>query len=327
MFLFFKLKQPIENNRFPDKIYNPITLDELQSKTQVDFKSHVFDFLFEKLNVSYPVTLINAHDVNYTVEVLKLISTIKPRILKVYIGWRIVQHFLSYSTENFSLVKFKFNQVTKGVTSLEPRNTTCVDFTNANINMGLSRLYSEKFFTVKEKNDAAKIIDFVQEAYSEIISENAWLDSQTKKDSLNKLNKITKNVAFPDWLLHNNELDKFYSLKEQKTLENLLQYKNYLVSLVGFTNLQMKSSIENFAKPNDFTKKWPFPPAEVNAGLKLFLKSTFWVFNLEPYFFVFVAYEPTQNSITIPAGILKLPFFHSERPAALNYGGIGGGQF
>lgn len=197
---------------------------------------------------------------------LKLIPTIKPRTLKIYIGWRIIQRFLSFSTENFRLVKFKFDQVTRGVKSLGPRNTTCVDFTNANINMGLSRLYSEKFFTVKEKNDAAKIIDFVQEANSEIISENAWLDSQTKKASLNKLKKIIKNVAFPNWLLNNTELDEFYSLKETKTLDRLLKNKNYLVSLVDFTNLQMKSSIENFAKPNDFTKKWPFPPAEVNAG-------------------------------------------------------------
>lgn len=243
------------------------------------------------MNVSYPVTLINAHDVNYTVEVLKLISTIKPRILKIYIGWRIIQQFLPYSTENFRLAKFKFNQVTKGVTSLEPRNTTCVAFTNANIPMGLSRLYIEKFFTEKEKNDAAKLIDFVQEAYSEIISENTWLDSQTKNASLNKLNKITKNVAFPNWLLDNTELDDFYSLKKPETLENLVQKENFLKSLVDFTNLQMKSAIENFAKPNEFTKQWPFPPAEVNAckcGVSMCCVCKHFLFiKFKPYFLYF----------------------------------------
>lgn len=284
-------------------IYNPIPFEQLQSKTQFDFKAKIFDSLFSKLNVSYPVKLINAHDVNYTIQALKLIATTEPRILKIYFGWRVIHHFLPYSTENFRSIQFEFNRVTKGVTSLEPRNVTCVKFTNENINMGLSRLYAEKFFTVKEKTDAAKIIDFVQKAYFEIISKNTWLDSKTKKASLNKLEKMTKNVAYPNWLLDNAELDEFYSLKEPKKLEKLMQNANYLQSLVDFTNLQMKSAIENFGKPNDFTKKWPFPPAEVNA-----------------------AYEPTQNSITIPAGILKLPFFDSGRPAALNFGGIGAGN-
>ena len=35
------------------------------------------------------------------------------------------------------------------------------------------------------------------------------------------------------------------------------------------------------------------------------------------------AYMPTQNSITIPVGILRPPFFHAGRPNYLNYGAIG----
>jgi predicted metalloendopeptidase len=35
------------------------------------------------------------------------------------------------------------------------------------------------------------------------------------------------------------------------------------------------------------------------------------------------AYQPDQNSITIPAGILQLVFFNESRPDYLNYGSIG----
>lgn len=35
------------------------------------------------------------------------------------------------------------------------------------------------------------------------------------------------------------------------------------------------------------------------------------------------AYEPTQNSITIPVGILTGAFFKADRPVMMNYGGIG----
>ncbi|CAG2122583.1 unnamed protein product, partial [Medioppia subpectinata] len=121
-----------------------------------------------------------------------------------------------------------------------------------------------------------------------------WLDESTKNKSLNKLNAIKQNIGFPDWLLNNEELDNYYNLKQKvdpkKSFEGLLYIQNILV-LREFKSIREAVNL---------TLSWPMPPAIVNA-----------------------AYEPTQNSITIPAGILKLPFFDSQRPAYLNYGAIG----
>jgi putative endopeptidase len=59
--------------------------------------------------------------------------------------------------------------------------------------------------------------------------------------------------------------------------------------------------IKRVGKPTDRTE-WGMTPQTVNAG-----------------------YNPLENDITFPAGILQPPFFDPNADDAVNYGGIGGG--
>src|SRR5699024_8755691 len=106
----------------------------------------------------------------------------------------------------------------------------------------------------------------IQDSFRGLIQKNEWLDPETKKASLSKLNHVTKNVAYPAWLLKNEELDEFYYLQDKAVVQNLLSEKNYLLTLVQFAGLQLKRSIVNFRKPINIDKNWPMPPAIINAA-------------------------------------------------------------
>jgi predicted metalloendopeptidase len=56
------------------------------------------------------------------------------------------------------------------------------------------------------------MIKDLKESFSALVGESDWLDNITKHKSLDKLNAIIENVGYPDWMLDNNELDKYYNL-------------------------------------------------------------------------------------------------------------------
>ena len=44
------------------------------------------------------------------------------------------------------------------------------------------------------------------------LRDNEWLDEMTRRKAIEKLNAISENVAYPEWMLNNDELDAFYNL-------------------------------------------------------------------------------------------------------------------
>ena len=72
------------------------------------------------------------------------------------------------------------------------------------------------------------MIDRIQEAFAHQFSGNTWLDEQTKAKSLAKLNAVHKNVAYPEWMLNNTELDRLNGLEDEKLQAELLQEDNFM---------------------------------------------------------------------------------------------------
>src|SRR5699024_10289736 len=95
----------------------------------------------------------------------------------------------------------------------------------------------------KEKQEAIELANSIQNSLRDLIQQTEWLDSETKNASLTKLNHVAKNIAYPEWILNNSELDQFYSLQYPNVLPDLLSQKNYLLALAKFADLQLRQSI------------------------------------------------------------------------------------
>ena len=74
------------------------------------------------------------------------------------------------------------------------------------------------------------MIKDIKESFRALVNTSDWLDDKTKDKSLHKLNAIIENVGYPDWMLNNEELDKYYNLVN-KTIHFLNKLQNiYLLN-------------------------------------------------------------------------------------------------
>ncbi len=62
------------------------------------------------------------------------------------------------------------------------------------------------------ESQVSLIIKDLKKSFTVLVGASDWLDDITKNETLDKLNAIIKNIGYPDWLLDNQELDKFYKL-------------------------------------------------------------------------------------------------------------------
>lgn len=254
-----KVKLPIEDRRDPEKTYNKLSLDELHSKTQFDWLNKIFLPVWKKSGVTVPITghtKVIVSDVAFLVKAIPILSKTPPRVIENYFGWLVVSRYGSSSSESFRDVRFEFNKVHQGVTRSTERWRSCLSLANSHLSWAISRLYIDNYFTEQEKKEAASLIEEVQHAFVHLLRENSWLDAQTKNASISKLNHVTKNVAYPKWLLNNVELDKFYALENRNFVNELLTGKNYILSLTRFTVNDARKEYNELDKPIEIDKKY-----------------------------------------------------------------------
>jgi predicted metalloendopeptidase len=115
------------------------------------------------------------------------------------------------------------------------------------------------------------------------------MSDATKAKAIEKLNKITIKVGYPDkW--------KDYSALDIKAVA---EGGSYFENSKNLSRWNFKKDLEKLNKPVDKTE-WGMTPPTVNAY-----------------------YNPSFNEIVFPAGILQFPFFAFNADDAINYGAIG----
>ena len=153
----------------------------------------------------------------------------------------------------------------------------------------LGKLYVEEKFPAEAKAKAANMIKNVIRAYENRINNLTWMSAETKVKAVEKLNKLTIKIGYPDkW--------KDYSALVIKSPE---EGGSYFQNDINLSKWQNQEGIDNLTKPVDKTE-WGMAPQTVNAY-----------------------YNPSYNEIVFPAAILQPPFYNYQADEAVNYGGIG----
>ena len=273
-----------EQSRDSNLFYNPKTATELKTLSKnVDLAGYL-----DKLGVKYDKVIVG--EINYYKNLDKFINQANLPLIKDYMKFHLLSGSASYLSKDLDAKRFDFyGKFLRGQQEQRAQNKRAFELINGSLGEAFGKLYVEKFFPASAKSQMVELIDYLKKSFAQHISNLAWMSNTTKEKALNKLNKFTVKVAYPDQWKDYSKLT-ILSEKDGGTL-----YKN----LQNITAWQYQKSIEKIGKPVD-KAEWGMTPQTVNAY-----------------------YNPLNNEIVFPAAILQPPFFNPNADAAVNFGGIG----
>jgi endothelin-converting enzyme/putative endopeptidase len=206
--------------------------------------------------------------------------------LKDYLRW----HYLSSSapllTKAFVDENFDFyGRTLSGTTQLKPRWRRCVSATDDELGEALGRKFVEKTFGEQGKERTLEMVHEIEFEMGKDIESLAWMSEQTKQQAMVKLHAVANKIGYPD---------KWRDYSSVNIVEN-----DYFGNWYRANQFESKRELDKIGKPVD-RGEWGMTPPTVNAY-----------------------YDPTQNNINFPAGILQPPFYSNRADDAVNYGAVG----
>ena len=242
-------------------------------------------FFIETMDIEAPETIIVTEPRSLNAA-NKLAAELTDRELKDYYAWEVVQSYAPYLSDDFADAGFEFSKVMSGVQQQRPRWKKALGATEGYLGEAIGELYVNEYFPQSSKDYMIGLVENLRNALGKHIIHLEWMSDDTKVEALKKLNKFTVKIGYPDKWKDYSELtiDPNLSYAENIHNANMWAQKEYL---------------KKWGKPVDRTE-WAMTPQTINAY-----------------------YNPLNNEIVFPAGILQAPFFDPEASDAENYGGIG----
>ncbi len=204
---------------------------------------------------------------------------------QAYLQWNILRSASPYLSKPFVDANFAYNQTLSGQKVQTPRWQRMSNLTDGTIGELLGQLYVEKHFKPVAKARMDQMIKNLVKAYEIRIKKLEWMSDATKQKALDKLYAFTPKIGYPE---------------KWRTYEGLeINRETFLQNLRNAGRWAYADMVSQLGKPVD-KKRFGMTPPTVNAY-----------------------YNPVNNEIVFPAGILQYPFFHPDADDAFNYGGVG----
>ena len=265
--------------------YNPMTIAQLQKITPaIKWEAYFAGIGLAKLDT------VVVMEPKYMKALQTVFTENKVGLWKEYLKWDLLNSVATKLSTDIETASFDFYSKTlRGALKQLPREEKALQVVNNSIGEALGKLYVEKVFPAEAKTKAIDMIHNVILAYQNRINNLSWMSAATKVKAIEKLNKITIKVGYPDkW--------KDYSALE---IKSVAEGGSYFENTRNLNKWNFKKGIEKLHKPVDKTE-WGMSPQTVNAY-----------------------YNPSYNEIVFPAAILQPPFYNYQADEAVNYGGIG----
>ena len=202
---------------------------------------------------------------------------------KAYLEWSVIKSTAQYLSSDFVNRHFAFEKVLTGQKEIIPRWQRMSNLTDRSLGELIGQLYVEKYFTQASKDRMLALVKNVQETFGERIERLDWMSDSTKQQALIKLQAIINKIGFPD------KWETYPGVQ--------IKRDDFFGNLKSIAEFRYNKMVNYMGQPVDKTE-WGMTPPTINAY-----------------------YNPSNNEIAFPAGILQFPFFDFGADDAINYGG------
>lgn len=276
-----RVTKTIVERRDPYSRYNKMGLAELNAL------SPSFDWALVLNTLQVPAgTALIVNDPNVVKHFEKELAGAPLETWKLWMQWRVLKSAASLLTDALEREDFEFDdRVLSGTKEMLPRWMRCTATVDRSLGDALGEVFVKKHFPPAAKKRMNELVENVRAALRGELENASWMDPETRKNAIAKLNSFQAKIGYPDrW--------RDYS---QVTVER----DNLAASLRSASLSRRAQQLAKIGRPVD-RNDWGMTPPTVNAY-----------------------YSPPMNEIAFPAGILQPPMFDMEADDAANYGAIG----
>ena len=204
---------------------------------------------------------------------------------KSYLRWQVVHSYAAYLSKPFVDEDFHLRSVLTGAQVLQDRWLRVLTAEDEALGFAIGEMYVAHNFPPAAKQAATSMVERIREALRADLQTLAWMSPATRMAAIDKLDQMELRIGYPDrW-------------RDYSALE--IDRGPYVLNVLRAREFEQRRQFDKIGKPVD-RGEWAMTPQTVNAY-----------------------YDPSMNSLNVPAGILQPPYFDASWPDAVNYGATG----
>ncbi|WP_394748563.1 M13 family metallopeptidase [Spongiimicrobium salis] len=262
---------------------NPRSIAEADALlSNVDVKKLISD-----LGITKKFDTLIVTQLRYTKALNAFLKNTSIEDIKTLVRWDTFNSATGLLTTDIETANWEFySKYLRGAQKQRPADERALATVNGTVGEALGQLYVDAKFPPEAKAKAEKMIANVIDAFKDRITNLDWMSAETKTKAIEKLDKFTVKIAYP------NKWEDYSTLAVSAD-------KSYFENMTAVGKWGQLKNYADIGEPVDKTR-WGMSPQTVNA-----------------YF------NPLNNEIVFPAAILQPPFYNYTADEAVNYGGIG----
>jgi len=225
-------------------------------------------------------------DTGYFAALSEAVESRPTRTWKGYLRWQVIRRYAPVLSDRTRAVHFGFyGGVLLGNREPRPPEEAAALSIEAAFGTEIEKIWLEKHFDTSIKEKVRLLAEDIRSAYGRRIARSNMFSEQTKAEALRKLRRLTIQVGHPE---------KYHPSSPSKLLAS-----DVVANLIALRRTSFNRTVAEAGKLRD-RSKWYAPAYSTSA---YYVRST--------------------NTLAIPAGMLRTPWFDLDAPSVENFAGIG----